>query len=93
MKFSRLRGPPPSGAARLKLGRQEIELVQFNRPGSVYPRPHAANDPWFQHFAIVVSDMDKAHKRLCLQPHERISIGGPAATAAEHRLRDRLQIP
>jgi catechol 2,3-dioxygenase-like lactoylglutathione lyase family enzyme len=74
------------GGRRLTLGEQAIVLAPRSdaRP---YPRPWAANDPWFQHFAIVVSDMDAAYARLSawrgpLGGAEAISIGGPRALPA-----------
>ena len=77
--FERLAGVPGGRQSftRLQLGEQEIELVEFEQAGLPYPLPRAANDPWFQHFAIVVSDMAQAYERLCRQSHEPISIGGP----------------
>ena len=66
---------------RLTLGNQAITLTA--RPaGEPYPRPRAANDLWFQHFAIVVADMDRAFARLAayrgrLGGAEAISLGGP----------------
>jgi catechol 2,3-dioxygenase-like lactoylglutathione lyase family enzyme len=59
----------------LRLGAQEIALVQCNPPGPVYPRGSRSNDLWFQHLAIVVSDMDAAV--LALGDVEAISAGGP----------------
>lgn len=62
--------------ARLVIGSEKIELVR--RPNAApYPRPRAANDPWFQHFAIAVADMDAAYARLCRFSPEPISRGGP----------------
>ncbi|HJU19538.1 MAG TPA: VOC family protein [Stellaceae bacterium] len=49
---------------RLGLGRQSVELLAFARPGRPYPPDVAGNDPRFQHFAIVVSDMREAYTRL-----------------------------
>jgi len=66
-----------ANAAMMQLGDQTLELVQFTKPGRPYPEPRAANDPWFQHFAIAVSDMDRSFAGLgglCAQP---ISWGGP----------------
>ena len=61
--------------AVLRLGRQELELrVSGGRP---YPEPRAANDPWFQHFAIAVLDMDQAYRRLSHHAQQPISKGGP----------------
>ncbi len=55
-----------TGARRtvLRLGRQEISLLAFAGGARPYPLPAAANDPWFQHMAIVVSDMNDAYARL-----------------------------
>lgn len=50
--------------ARLHLGREEIELVQFARPGRPYPPDSTAADLWFQHVAIVASDMPAAYARV-----------------------------
>ncbi|THD80504.1 MAG: glyoxalase [Phenylobacterium sp.] len=78
-------GFEPAGAAArtgaraqlLRLGEQEIELIAFDAPGRPYPEPRAANDPWFQHFAVVVSDMDAAYGRLARHGQRPISRGGP----------------
>ncbi len=61
----------------MRLGDQEIELRRPVPPGAAYPRPRAANDPWFQHFAIAVGDMDAAYARLEGSGFEPISRGGP----------------
>lgn len=46
---------------RMKLGDEFIELEQFISPGGMsIPVDSRSNDLWFQHFAVVVSDMDKA---------------------------------
>lgn len=51
--------------ARLRLGREEIELTEFLTPkGRPIPLDSRSNDGWFQHIAIVVSDMDRAYERL-----------------------------
>ncbi|MGE0462804.1 MAG: VOC family protein [Vicinamibacterales bacterium] len=51
--------------ARLRLGAQLVELTEFMAPrGRPYPTDTRANDQWFQHIAIVVSDMDAAYRRL-----------------------------
>jgi catechol 2,3-dioxygenase-like lactoylglutathione lyase family enzyme len=51
--------------ARLTLGDEAIELMQFKAPaGRPYPVDTRANDRWFQHIAIVVSDMDRAYAHL-----------------------------
>ena len=65
------------GSAVLRLGAQEIELITTATAGRPYPEPHAANDPWFQHFAIAVSDMHAAYARLSRYAEQPISEGGP----------------
>ena len=52
--------------ARLRLGTEEIELIEFLAPANGRPiRPDSrSNDLWFQHIAIVVSDMDAAYAHL-----------------------------
>jgi catechol 2,3-dioxygenase-like lactoylglutathione lyase family enzyme len=64
--FARLTGLPGAEARviLLRLGRERLELVSFAQPGQPYPRERASNDPWFQHFAIVVASMEAAYARL-----------------------------
>jgi catechol 2,3-dioxygenase-like lactoylglutathione lyase family enzyme len=51
--------------ARLALGQEEIELVQFLAPtGRGVPPEQRSNDRSFQHLALVVADMAAAHERL-----------------------------
>jgi catechol 2,3-dioxygenase-like lactoylglutathione lyase family enzyme len=51
--------------ARLTLGTEAIELTEFLAPeGRPIPTDSRSNDRWFQHIAIVVSDMDRAYLRL-----------------------------
>ena len=50
---------------RLKLGNETFELTQYLAPaGRPIPPGWRSNDHWFQHIAIVVSDMDKAYQQL-----------------------------
>src|SRR3954454_10593229 len=50
---------------RLRLGNERIELMQFLAPeGRAIPVDSRSNDRWFQHVAIIVSDMDAAYARL-----------------------------
>lgn len=52
-------------SVRLRLGAEEIELVEFITPeGAPFPAGTRSNDRWFQHIAIVVSDMAAAYERL-----------------------------
>lgn len=51
--------------ARLQLGDEQLELTQYLAPeGLAFPAGSRGNDRWFQHVAIIVSDMDKAYARL-----------------------------
>jgi catechol 2,3-dioxygenase-like lactoylglutathione lyase family enzyme len=51
--------------ARLRLGEEEIELIDFLAPeGRPIPVDSRSNDEWFQHIALIVSDMDAAYARL-----------------------------
>jgi catechol 2,3-dioxygenase-like lactoylglutathione lyase family enzyme len=51
--------------ATLRLGDESIELTQYLAPeGRPMPADSRSNDRWFQHIAIVVSDMDKAYAQL-----------------------------
>src|SRR4051794_31321067 len=63
--------------ATLRLGEEMLHLVRPDRVGRAYPEPQAANDPWFQHFAIAVSDAAAAFERLSRMPFTPISRGGP----------------
>jgi catechol 2,3-dioxygenase-like lactoylglutathione lyase family enzyme len=51
---------------RMRLGEQQIELMQFISPPDLraIPVPSYSNDLWFQHVAIVVRDMDVAWAQL-----------------------------
>ncbi|MGQ0554548.1 MAG: VOC family protein [Nitrospiraceae bacterium] len=51
---------------RMQLGEQQIELTQFISPPDLrpIPVPSYSHDLWFQHFAIVVRDMDEAWAQL-----------------------------
>ena len=51
--------------ARLRLGEEEIELTDYLTPGGrTIPEDSRSNDLWFQHIAIVVSNMDSAYAHL-----------------------------
>lgn len=51
--------------ARLKLGEEFIELTEYLAPeGRPLPVDSRSNDQWFQHIAIIVSDMDRAYAHL-----------------------------
>ncbi len=51
--------------ARLRLGDERIELTEFLAPeGRPMPTDSRSNDRWFQHIAVVVSDIDRAYAHL-----------------------------
>jgi catechol 2,3-dioxygenase-like lactoylglutathione lyase family enzyme len=51
--------------ARMKLGDEFIELIEYLAPkGRPIPVDSRSNDRWFQHIAIITSDMDKAYAWL-----------------------------
>ncbi|MBN3882603.1 MAG: VOC family protein [Nostoc sp.] len=59
----------------LRLGDELIELMEYlNVEGKPIPRDSQSNDLWFQHLAIVVSDMDRAYTHLSSFPIEPISV-------------------
>jgi catechol 2,3-dioxygenase-like lactoylglutathione lyase family enzyme len=62
---------------RMRLGAQELEFSAFDPPGRPYPAGSTAHDPWFQHVAIVVSDMAAAWERLREFNVLPITCGGP----------------
>jgi catechol 2,3-dioxygenase-like lactoylglutathione lyase family enzyme len=62
----------------MRLGAQDIALVQFAKQGRPYPRDSRSDDLWFQHLAIVVNDMDLAYAHLSSRAGWcPISEGGP----------------
>jgi catechol 2,3-dioxygenase-like lactoylglutathione lyase family enzyme len=62
--------------ARLRLGDESIELMQFLAPrGRPTPVDSHSNDGWFQHVALIVSDMDQAYARLRQFKVEHASSG------------------
>jgi len=61
---------------RMKLGDEFIELTEYLAPkGRPIPVDSRSNDRWFQHIAIIVSDMDKAYARLRQNKAEFASSG------------------
>jgi catechol 2,3-dioxygenase-like lactoylglutathione lyase family enzyme len=62
--------------ARLRLGDETIELTEYLAPrGRAMPEDSRANDRWFQHAAIVVSDLDRAYRVLREHRVEHASSG------------------
>jgi catechol 2,3-dioxygenase-like lactoylglutathione lyase family enzyme len=61
---------------RMKLEDESIELAQYLAPkGRPIPVDSRSNDRWFQHIAIIVSDMDKAYAVLRQNKVEYASSG------------------
>lgn len=61
---------------RLRLGDESIVLSEYIAPrGRPVPLGSRSNDRWFQHIAIVVSDMDRAYRRLRENRVEHASSG------------------
>jgi catechol 2,3-dioxygenase-like lactoylglutathione lyase family enzyme len=67
--------PVGTGADKrvLRLGGETIELVQSG--GRPIPADSRSNDRWFQHLAIVVSDIDAAYARVLRAGAVSISVG------------------
>lgn len=63
--------------ARLRMGQQEMELTAFESDGAPYPPGSNASDLWFQHLAIVTSDMATAYQRLQHHGATPITRGEP----------------
>lgn len=61
---------------RMQLGEESIELTEYLVPqGRPIPVDSRSNDRWFQHVAIIVSDMDKAYRWLRQNKVEHASSG------------------
>ena len=61
---------------RLKLGDETLELTEYLTPqGRAIPPDSRSNDRWFQHIAIIVSDMDKAYTHLRANKVRHASTG------------------
>ena len=61
----------------MRLGSDEVEFLEYRPRGRLYPGGSRSSDLWFQHFAIVVSDMDAAYAQLHHVALTPISSGGP----------------
>lgn len=61
---------------RLRLGDEALELTEYLAPaGRPIPADSRSNDLWFQHVAIIVSDIDRAYQQL--RDH-RVAHASPA---------------
>ena len=60
----------------MRLGDERIELTEYLTPrGRSVPADSRSHDRWFQHVAIIVSDMDRAYARLRAAGVEHVSPG------------------
>lgn len=76
-EFERLMGVEGGASVvTLGLGAEVVELLQFDRPGRLYPNDTTSSDKCFQHFAIVVADINAAYRRL-------LSAGGWIAISTD----------
>jgi len=85
------------GAERtmLGLGDATLELLEFDHPGRPYPKELSPYDNRFQHFGLVVTDMQRAMERLSqAKGWTAISTEGPqtlpqsAGAVAAFKFRD-----
>src|SRR5213594_4507441 len=61
---------------RMQLGNEFVDLTEYLTPrGRPIPVDSRSNDLWFQHIAIIVSDMDKAYQWLRQNKVEHASTG------------------
>lgn len=59
---------------RLQLGDEIIELTEYLSPkGRPMPADSHSHDQWFQHLAIVVSNIDQAYQQLCKYDVQQVS--------------------
>jgi catechol 2,3-dioxygenase-like lactoylglutathione lyase family enzyme len=70
MDVSEVRG------VNLSLGTERVALATYGT-GRPFPPDSRSNDRWFQHLAIVVSDIDEAWRRVSAAGAVPISRGGP----------------
>jgi catechol 2,3-dioxygenase-like lactoylglutathione lyase family enzyme len=77
-EYERLQGvfPLRMRVVRLRLGAETLELTEYLAPrGRPIPVDSRSNDGWFQHVAIIVSDMQKAYAHLRRHRVEHASSG------------------
>ncbi|HEX2713625.1 MAG TPA: VOC family protein, partial [Candidatus Acidoferrales bacterium] len=61
---------------RMRLGDELIELTEYLTPrGRPFPVDSRSNDRWFQHIAIITSDMDRAYQWLRQNRVQHASTG------------------
>jgi catechol 2,3-dioxygenase-like lactoylglutathione lyase family enzyme len=62
-------------SVELNLGEERILLTEHSTKGASVPPDSRSHDHWFQHIAIVVSDMDKAYEHLRRHKVKHVSTG------------------
>jgi catechol 2,3-dioxygenase-like lactoylglutathione lyase family enzyme len=69
---------------KLALGSENIQLMQFIEPstGRVIPPDSRSNDLWFQHIAIVTSNMDSAY--ALLRRHKVVFVSSSPQTLPDY---------
>ncbi|MDF1559602.1 MAG: VOC family protein [Bacteroidales bacterium] len=69
---------------KLALGTEKIELIQFIEPatGRAIPADSKSNDLWFQHIAIVTSNMDSAYAQL--RRHKVVFVSSSPQTLPDY---------
>jgi catechol 2,3-dioxygenase-like lactoylglutathione lyase family enzyme len=78
MEYERLQGlfGLRMRVVRLKLGDEFLELTEYLTPrGRPIPVDSRSNDRWFQHIAIITSDMDRAYQWLRKNKVQHASTG------------------
>ncbi len=78
--WKRLLGLEPivaASAVSVFVGEQELELVAVDPPGRRYPAERASNDQWFQHVALVTTNIASVWERLRAGSPGKITDGGP----------------
>jgi catechol 2,3-dioxygenase-like lactoylglutathione lyase family enzyme len=76
--YERLQGLPGLRlrVVRLRLGDEALDLMEYLTPrGRPIPADSRSHDRWFQHVAIIVSDMDRAYAHLIAHRVEHVSPG------------------
>ena len=67
---------PRLRVARLRLGEEFVLLIDYLEPeGRPLPVDARSNDRWFQHLALIVSDMDRAYEQLRAHGVQHVSSG------------------
>jgi catechol 2,3-dioxygenase-like lactoylglutathione lyase family enzyme len=76
-ELAKLLGVSKLKSQRMQLGAQQIELTQCFPPGADYPKPRRADDIFFQHIAVVTTDIFAACARAGEAGAVPISSHGP----------------